>query len=302
MGGVCKWAGYASEQWQLPWICCYEIMAGDGASKRQPGRGPFNLPLPSQLIRVVTEDEIGSRELLIVGDVHGCYDELKEMMDSNGITRENTCVLFVGDLTNKGPHSIKVVQYIMENGWFSVRGNHDEISMLEQTLSKDRDPSPKFQWVTQLGKKELDWLSDLPYVLLVPTRQIIVVHAGVLPGVPLEEQDLEIFLYMRCVEQEGDKLSWTRKFCEDLRLWAEVWSGPEHIYYGHDARRLFKEFPFATALDSACVYGLHLTAVYPSNRKLLRVNAHQNYTSKDKYVTGHQECNIGDSNIHQHTI
>ena len=249
-----------------------------------PERSPYDLPLPDELVHVLTEDDIGGRELLIVGDVHGCYDELKELIDMNDINKESTCVIFVGDLMNKGPYSLKVVQYIMENGWFSVRGNHDEESMQEHALAHEKRPSDKFQWVTQLQKKELDWLSKLPYALHIPTRQIIVVHAGLLPGIPLEKQMPDYFLHIRCVKQEGEMFAWTKMFDENHKLWAEVWSGPEHVYYGHDARRLFREFPFATALDSACVYGLNLTAIYPSSRKVLRVNAQKNYTSKNKYA------------------
>lgn len=254
------------------------------AGTEVPEKSPYNLPLPSELVHIITEDDIGGREVLVVGDVHGCYDELKEMMDTNDINKENTCVIFVGDLTNKGPHSLKVIQYIMENGWYSVRGNHDEISMHEHALAQEKTPSLKFQWVTQLQKKELDWLSELPYALRIPTRQIIVVHSGMLPGIPLEKQMPDVFIHIRCVKQEGETFAWTKKFCEDLTLWAEVWSGPEHVYYGHDARRLFKEFPFATGLDSACVYGLKLTAIYPSSRKVLRIQAHCNYTNNSKYV------------------
>lgn len=257
--------------------------AGVRASKR-PERSPYDLPLPSKLIQVVTEKEIGDRELLIVGDVHGCYHELKELMDTNAINKDNTCVLFVGDLLNKGSYSIEVVQYIMDNGWYSVRGNHDEICMHEHAQAQSIEPRPKFQWVTQLQKEEVDWLYELPYALHVPTRQILVVHAGLLPGTPLEKQSLDAFLHMRCVEQKGDKLEWNRKFSEDMKLWAEVWSGPDHVYYGHDAKRLFIEFPFATGLDSGCVYGLNLTAIYPLTRKVLTVKAHQNYTKKELVV------------------
>lgn len=257
--------------------------AGPGEAEESKERSPYGLPLPSQLIRVVTEDEIGDRELLIVGDVHGCYDEVREMMDTYNITKENTCVIFVGDLINKGPNSIGVIDYVMENDWYSVRGNHDEVSMSEYALSKTNKSRDKYEWVTKLQQEQLDWLSELPYAIHIPTRQIIVVHAGLVPGVPLDKQEPDAFLHIRCVRREGDGWVWTKKFIEEYDLWGSVWSGPEHVFYGHDARRLFIQFPYATGLDSACVYGLQLTAIYPSTRKILTVKAHENYRFKEYY-------------------
>ena len=256
-----------------------------GAKKVQEEerKSPYGLPLPSELVRVLEEDDVGDRELLIVGDIHGCYDELKEMMDSNNITKENTCVIFVGDLINKGPKSGCVIDYVMENGWYSVRGNHDEISMLEYNLSKSGEPQEKFQWVKNLQQEQVDWLSQLPYAVHIPSRQIIVVHAGLLPGVTLDLQIPNVFLHIRCVKSVEDRWEWTKQFLEDQELWGSVWSGPEHVYYGHDAKRQFIEFPHATGLDSGCVYGLKLTAIYPATRKLLQVKAHKNYKIKQTY-------------------
>lgn len=255
-------------------------------SAEGPKKSPYGLPLPSKIIQVLSEDDIGGRDLLIVGDVHGCYDELRELIETNAITKENTCVVFVGDLVNKGPKSLEVVEYIIDNGWYSVRGNHDEISISE---SMKDDPMPKYQWVTNFPKKSLDWLSELPYAIQIPSRQIIVVHAGLLPYTPLEQQDLDAFLHMRCVRQNdasgpNSSWEWIRQYnAEDYQLWGGVWPGPEHVYFGHDARRFFQEHKYATGLDTACVYGVELTAIYPLGRQVIKITSHQNYSGSSKY-------------------
>ncbi len=243
-------------------------------------KSPYGLSLPEKFNLVLAEKDIGSRELLIVGDVHGCYDELKEMMDTYNITNKNTCVVFVGDLLNKGPKSYEVAKCVMDNGWYSVRGNHDEIALKqwkESEFNKTEPVKEKFKWVTRLTQDpELtEWLYKLPYTIHIPSRKIIVVHAGLVPGIPLVEQEPEVCLHMRCVKNDGSN-QWTVRFCEEegYALWGSVWPGPEHVYFGHDGRRMFQDHKFTTGLDTGCVYGGRLTGIYPSNGTLIEIKSH----------------------------
>lgn len=241
-------------------------------------RSPYGLPLPSRKIQVLSEEDIGGRDVLIVGDVHGCYDELKDLLDSHHINKDNTCVVFVGDLVNKGPKSLEVIEYVIDNGWYSVRGNHDEISLQEQ---RKEETQPKFQWTAKLTKKSLEWMQELPYMIHIPSRGIVVVHAGLLPGTPIEEQVPDACLHMRCVKHSGTSWEWTRKFDDqEYKLWGTEWAGPEHVYFGHDARRFFQEHKFATGLDTACVYGIELTAIYPLGRQVIKVKSRQECVKK----------------------
>ena len=258
--------------------------------KKDPNKSPYGLSLPTRNIQVLTEEAINGRKLLIMGDVHGCYDELAELLANEGINKENTCVVFVGDLVNKGPKSAEVVEFVMSNGWYSVRGNHDEVCLRERMLASSSGESPieKYKWVINMKEESAEWLQDLPYAIKIPSRNIVVVHAGLLPDTPLEEQTTDIYLHIRCVKRAEAESGWvwTKDFNDtEYKLWGSKWTGPEHVYFGHDARRFLQQYEHATGLDTACVYGEHLTGVYPdahgARGEFIRLKNHMNYGKKD---------------------
>ncbi len=68
---------------------------------------------------------------MLVGDVHGCMDELDQLLARCGFPEAaaTTSVVFVGDLGNKGPRSADVVRFARETGALCVRGNHDNAAL-----------------------------------------------------------------------------------------------------------------------------------------------------------------------------
>ena len=242
-------------------------------------RSPYGLPVPVIKHRVITEEELGGRNLLIVGDVHGCYDELVELLDQCNGRDPRLCVIFVGDLMNKGPKSVEVVQLVREMKAYSVRGNHDEVSLAEWQKHCERGtPLPeKFQWLQKLSKDDLKWAFELPFTISIPSKRVTVVHAGLVPGVELEQQESHLLLHLRDVKYDAGNLEWIgmTKPRVDSVPWASVWPGPKHVYFGHDARRFFQSYEYATGLDTGCVYGERMTAVFPFEAgRIVQVEAH----------------------------
>ena len=133
----------------------------------------------------------------------------------------------------------------------------------------------------ELSEDDFTFLQQLPYTINIPSKRLLIVHAGLVPGVPLEQQSLENLTHMRNISQKdyfsGYGLVGSSKVDEG-EAWASLWPGPEHVYFGHDARRGLQLWPFATGLDTGCLYGNCLTGVFvEDNQEFLVVEAKRVY-------------------------
>src|SRR5690348_965181 len=79
---------------------------------------------------------------LIVGDVHGCIEELDRLLVRLRVKSEDR-VIFVGDLVAKGPRSKAVVERARGLGATTVRGNHEEHVLAFRRALDARGPLPK---------------------------------------------------------------------------------------------------------------------------------------------------------------
>jgi predicted phosphodiesterase len=216
---------------------------------------------------------------LFIGDVHGCAEELDALLHACGHRRGDRVVL-VGDLVAKGPDSAGVVRRARERGMLAVRGNHDE-----HVLRWRAGKMPEGKKLKREHKQVLDTLEDedwaylesLPMHLHVPELNVRVVHGGLVPGVPLEEQKPELMLNLRSITPDGEP----SKKMEAGAPWASQWKGPELIIFGHDALRGVQRYPYAIGLDSGCVYGRELTAYVLPEGRFYSVKARRVYMELD---------------------
>lgn len=216
---------------------------------------------------------------LLIGDVHGCIDELRDLLRACGHTSRDR-VVFVGDLVAKGPDSRAVIRLARELGALAVRGNHDE-RLLRWWRGGARAEEleamkPAHRQVAEsLEPEDFRWLDSLPIWLRLPEENALVVHGGIAPGVSLEEQKIDVLLNLRSITPEGK----TSMRAGEGAPWASFWTGPEHVYFGHDAVRGLQIHPFATGLDTGCVYGGRLTAMVLPERRLVSVPARKAWAS-----------------------
>ena len=239
---------------------------------------------PSRPHVTINPSFVEGKIILFVGDVHGCLDELKELYSMCTSPDQEIVVVFVGDLVFKGPKTVEVIRFAREIGAFSVRGNHEQ-SLLTEILHKRKNEPvrEKRKFVYDLTQEDEEFLENLPFSISIPSLNVLVVHGGLVPGVPLENQDPLGMMFIRNYNPE--KFQGTSKI-EDGFPWATMWEGPQHVVFGHDARRSLQQYAHASGIDSGCVYGNYLTGILVDdgiweNRKLIHVKAKQKYTPKD---------------------
>lgn len=237
-------------------------------------------------------------EIVVIGDIHGCYDEFKEVLnkvhaETPSKKAEKCLKIIVGDLVNKGPKSEKVLKAcrdIYPDSILSVRGNHDDIVLEHCRLYKEdkKSLSQKMKWIETLPQRYIDYLSRLPYSIRIPSLKSIIVHGGINPSLqdPAVSTPTNIMTTMRnIVVNKNPKTNETSYECtksaNDGACWALFWPGPEHVYFGHDARRrLQTDHEFATGLDSGCVYGDSLSYIYikgPRKGEIVSIKAKKVY-------------------------
>lgn len=155
-----------------------------------------------------------SERLFIVGDIHGCLDPLKRMMDKIDWRPEEDGLIFLGDYIDRGVNSKGVVDYIIEisNSFPLVQclmGNHENI-LLDFLSSGDPRllllnggiTTLESYQVEEKGEKEA--LIPAEHVaffeslfLYIELDEYYVVHAGFRPGVEVEKQATEDLIWIR---------------------------------------------------------------------------------------------------------
>lgn len=153
---------------------------------------PLGNGLPRPLHARAPRAELRHRRVVLIGDVHGCSSELKRLLDA--VVRPNDYVVIVGDLVNKGPDSPGVLDIVRKRGIRAVRGNHDDQALAAWRAWRAGEPIPKRKkhaWVAGVAEQLMTVLKDLPFTLELEGYEATVVHAGLVPGVPLKKQHLE---------------------------------------------------------------------------------------------------------------
>lgn len=277
----------------------YTLFFNKPRSSAKKTTSAFPLPEPPQRHASLTDFD-PSRGVLVVGDVHGCLDELKQLLTLHR-GGDDVPVVFVGDLVNKGPKSAECVAFIRAlPRAYSVRGNHDDEALraVLSAASPSASALPaRYSWTRSLRPADTAWLAALPYSLSLPALDVVVVHAGLGPETPLllHRQQPKVLTTIR---------GWAAGYGGDCGAWGQGAAGGDaedadesdaaaggvggtgvgggtagkekgkekekekegparkaFVVFGHDAKAGLQQHTFALGLDTGCVYGRALSAV-----------------------------------------
>lgn len=213
--------------------------------------------------RVATDGRV-----IMIGDVHGCYDQLQELLKETEYTEGDTVVL-LGDLLSKGPGSLKVATWARENNISAVLGNH-ELNILSKYQSfrplkfDDHDVfalkkhNGRFDEELQIARKlkpeDVQYLNSLPLVMQIDGVGICT-HMGILESSPIKKQSISDILAI-------DR-AWYKRWNELQKTLPK--RERESIYYGHHAALGLNLHKYSKGLDTGCVYGGQLSALVIDN-------------------------------------
>ena len=154
-----------------------------------------------------------------------------------------------------------------------LQGPEELPGRTEDTIDEEffsRGDQKERKLAKSLTDSQLDWLQQCPVILRVGQIQgmgeVVVVHAGLIPSVPLERQDPFSCMNMRSVNLTTHMPLDNR----DGAPWEKLWNyrqaklpvaGRSTVVYGHDARRGRNLRKYSRGLDSGCVHGGELTAL-----------------------------------------
>lgn len=236
----------------------------------------------------------------IIGDVHGCADELIELMDELGYSAAfegkgedrraittappNRRMIFVGDLVDRGPRSpdvLRIVMAMVEAGQaLCVPGNHDiklvrwlngrNVKVnhgLDKTVAQLEAEPQSFRPVI---KKFLDGLVSHAWV---EDGQLAVAHAGIKQEMLGRASGAvrEFCLY-------GERSGESDEFGLPIRYnWAAEYRGETAIVYGHTPVPEAEWLNNTLCIDTGCVFGGKLTALRWPEKEIVSVAAKEVY-------------------------
>ncbi|OIJ18511.1 hypothetical protein BKP45_13165 [Anaerobacillus alkalidiazotrophicus] len=220
----------------------------------------------------------------VIGDIHGCYDEFEQLTKKLGyswhesypVHPENRKLAFVGDLTDRGPHSLKVIEIVSKlvkkDRAYYTPGNHcdklyryflgrkvQETHGLETTVAEIKALN-KDQYAS-IRSSFMELYENAPLYLLLDQQKLVIAHAGIRSDY-IGRTDKKVKTFVLYGDITGEK---NPDGTPVRRDWAKKHSNNQSfIVYGHTPVKKPRLINETINIDTGCVFGGTLTAFrYP---------------------------------------
>jgi serine/threonine protein phosphatase 1 len=198
----------------------------------------------------------------VVSDVHGCYYTMRKLLEK---LPENAEIIFVGDLCDRGLHTKQVIEYIIEKGYVSIRGNHEDY-MITHAMEAMKGIESRWTREEYMGGKEtmvsyqndhatllnhLNWLAALPRYIM--QDNYFITHSFSLP-------------YFQRRDSEPSCTALMKNRITDEKEWGHDWESDWQDYsviniFGHTDYEKVEIGKNYYGIDTGCAYGRKLTAI-----------------------------------------
>jgi len=237
----------------------------------------------------------------IIGDIHGCYDELLELLGRLGydistasgavtvIPPAGRKAVFLGDLVDRGPQTPQVLKLVMgmvaAGTALCVPGNHDMKLMrklrgrdvqithgLAESLAQLEAETPEFH------QQVADFIDDLVSHYVLDEGKLVVAHAGMKASMQGRGSGK-----VRDFALYGETTGETDEFGLPVRYnWADEYRGQAMVVYGHTPIPEPEWLNRTINIDTGCVFGGRLTALRYPERELVSVPSKHTYCQPAK--------------------
>lgn len=270
--------------------------------KKMPYRPkPFDFP------------EFKWKRTIIVGDLHGCADELLDLLKDVNFKPGEDRLISVGDIVDRGPGIHECFEILREYKGWATLGNHEEPFLkwrMFETDDKYKDFRGKEnpidltkradQAATLAALTEEDWEYMEQMQLFFKLREYkynpLVVHAGLFPGRRNKPEKMDPFSIIRMINLDKDNKSLPFGASYGTPWWDlyEKSPGPHHVIYGHTTTKEVRSLAHSTGLDTGAVYGGELSCLVLPDWQYHSVPARSHhYTSSAAEISGGQSFVIG---------
>lgn len=221
----------------------------------------------------------------VIGDIHGHYEALNELLQLIPNDRQ---IISVGDLCDKGNDFYNCFLALKQKNALVVLGNHDQWHLRYQTHEDKKKTNSQYinpmkspkddkletrEQILKLPFDGFEWMRTWPMFVKIPEHNVVVLHGGLEKNLTPERTKKEIICRVRYLNKNG---TMSYSLLDDGCFWADVYEDNPvagTIIYGHANAKEPRIRKHSFGIDTSAVYGYKLSALLLPEFEIISVPA-----------------------------